>query len=370
MKVVIDIINFEHGRSYGYEEYLFNLLSYIQRQRCDLSANDIILVCQSSQSEYLRSRVGDAFSIYTMEGSSYLKRFYNSARIPELLNLTEGDVVLYTCNYMPLWGRKCKKVLVIHDLLFRHSEFCSRRLSFLIFRLQRYLYVPISLRRADRVIAISEFTKNEIIHYYGTPTEKIETIYNYFNFEKYQSHEPLTIACPSKPFFLSICSGEKHKNHETMLRAFNEHCKYIDTDLFVIVGSLYSSAKEYYNTLSSEVRDRIIMLRHISNADINYLYSHAKGYVAASLFEGLGMPVVEALHFNLPTYLSDTEIHREVSFNKAYYFPPNDWMQLANLMQGDSVSANLKEVIEKRYSEQNTSGLYVDLINELGSGIC
>jgi glycosyltransferase involved in cell wall biosynthesis len=369
MRLIIDILDFEHGRAYGYEEYLLNLLHHIASHRHDLKVDDVILVCQTSQYDFLKHEFNEAFNYCTLKGSSYFKRFYNSYRLPSLLDVSAVDVILYTGNYMPLWGRKCKKVLVIHDLLFKHTEFCSSSPSFLLFRLQRYIYVPVSLRRADKVIAISDFTKKEIIHYYGTDSDKIVTIYNYFNFNKYDAQEDLTIKPIEKPYFLSICSGAKHKNHETMLRAFNEYCTTNKTDKFVIVGSFYPTAKQYFDSLSADVNNRIVVLSHISNADICYLYKNAKGYIAASLFEGLGMPVVEALHFNLPTYLSDTEIHREVSFNKAHYFEPTDWRSLAEMMINNCTSADVVTSVENRYSEANTSGRYISVINSLLGGV-
>lgn len=365
MRLIIDIIDFKHGRAYGYEEYLLNLLHHIACHRHELLVDDVVLACQTSQYEYLKCEFKDAFNYFTLKGCSYFKCFYNSYRLPRLLGLSVEDVILYTGNYMPLWGRKCRKVLVIHDLLFKHPEFCSSSLYFLLFRLQRYIYVPVSLRKADKVIAISDFTKKEIMRYYDKDSDKIVTIYNYFNFNKYDDQEKLTINPIGKPYFLSICSGAKHKNHETMLRAFNEYSITNKTDNFVIVGSLYPTAQEYFESLSLGVRNRIVILSHISNADICYLYRNAKGYIAASLFEGLGMPVVEALYFNLPTYLSDTDIHREVSFNKAYYFSPADWKSLAELLQNNTVPANLKELIESRYSENNTSSRYISVINAL-----
>lgn len=372
MKLVVDIINFEHGRAYGYEEYLFNLLHYFAAHRSEIDAENVIVACQLEQLDYLKSSFADKFHYFALEGSSYMKRFYNSARLPYLLHLSEKDVILYTINYMPLLNSKCRKILVIHDLLFRHPEFCSRSLSFLFFRFQRYVYVPASLRKADKVIAISEFTKKEIMHYYNTNPDKIETIYNFFNFGKYNSDDVCEINEIKKPFFLSICSGVRHKNHEVMLRAFNKYCEKNSTDLFVLVGSLYPSAMHYLKSLSIEVQQRVVLLSHISNADINYLYKNAKGYISASLFEGLGMPVVEALHFNLPTFLSDTEIHREVSFNKAHYFEPSDWKSLASQMLNNTVSTDFTVEIEERYSEKNTSGRYVSVVNSLffrGGGI-
>lgn len=372
MKLVIDLIGFEHGRAYGYEEYVMNILSYLTKNRELVKVDDIIVVCQTSQEFYLKQRLGDELIYYSIEGSSYLKRFYNSYKIPHLLHLTDDDILLYTGNYMPLFGNKGKKILVIHDLLFRHSDFCATNIRFFIFRLQKYLYIPNSLKKADKVIAISEFTKKEIMDYYHTESQKIESIYNYFDFGKYgdismfAKEEKLI----EGSYILSVCSSAKHKNHITLLRAFERFCTYDNQTKFVIVGALNSSVKNYYDSLDDKVRSRIVFLKHLSNKELGNVYYNATMYVSASLYEGLGMPVVEALYFGLPTLLSDTIIHREVSLNKAQYFKPMDFeglsmMMVSNITTIRSKDYLLQEELKRMYDEEQTSLKYIEEVNSL-----
>lgn len=374
MKLVIDLICFEHGRSCGYEEYALNILSYLSKDRKTVKVDDIIVVCQTSQALYLKQRLGDVLHYYSIEGHSYLKRFYNSYRIPNLLHLSGDDILLYTGNYMPLFGKKGRKILIIYDLLFRHSDFCATNIGFIVFRLQRYLYIPVSLKKADKVIAISEFTKKEIMEYYHTESKKNKVIYNYFDFGKYGdlstfAKEERIIECS---YILSVCSSTKHKNHITLLGAFERFCSEDNQTKFVIVGALNSSTQKYYDSLDEKVRSRIVFLKPLSNKELGNVSYNAAMYVSASLFEGLGMPVVEAMYFGLPTMLSDTIIHMEVSLNKAQYFKPMDFdglgmMMVSNLKTNCSKDYFLQEKLKLMYDEEHTSLKYKEEVNSLAN---
>lgn len=88
MKLIIDIIDFEHGRAYGYEEYLLNILHHIASHRNELQVDDVVLACQTSQYDFLKYKFNDAFNYFTLKGCSYFKHFYNSYRLPSLLGVS------------------------------------------------------------------------------------------------------------------------------------------------------------------------------------------------------------------------------------------------------------------------------------------
>ena len=99
------------------------------------------------------------------------------------------------------------------------------------------------------------------------------------------------------------------------------------------------------------------------------LYKKASAYVSASLYEGLGMPVVEAMYFGLPVILSDTLIHREVSFNEGVYCKCDDVADFCNGLEisvcNRSSVPDVKERIRSRYSEENTAFRYIREFNSL-----
>jgi glycosyltransferase involved in cell wall biosynthesis len=365
MRLVFDLLQFGIGKSHGFEEVNCNILDYFKVNRDKIVADEIILVAPKGHIEFFKERYGAAYNYYELDASSYIKRLYYSSRVPSLLNLNKEDVIVYTGNTLPLFGGKCKKLLVVHDLLFRHGEFCSKTLHFWLFRLHKYIYIPSSLRRADIVIADSQCTKNEIIKYYHTDSNKVNVVYLYCNFDKYSHPEEHKVETPSSPYIFSVCSSAKHKNHTILLKAFEEAARK-DKDLqYVLVGGLNPIAEPVYESLPAEIKERFHLMKNLSYADLAYLYKNAAAFVSASRYEGFGFPVVEALYFGLPCYLSDLAIHKEVSFNSSFYFGTDDWEKLAELLVKRPNKGDFSKKIVETYSVENTIGRYAELINLL-----
>lgn len=365
MKLVFDLSQFAKGKSHGFEEVNCNILDYIVANREEVIADEIIIVCPKGESDFFLNRYGNQFLYYEIEAKTYLRRLISSARVPSELKLAKDDLVFYPGNTLPLFGGRCKKLLTVHDLLYRHGEFCSKTLHFKLFRLHKYIYIPSSLKRADLIIADSECTKNEIIEAYHTDPDKINVVYLYCNFDKYSKDGGRTIEDLSYPFFLSVCSSQKHKNHTIIIKAFREAAKKDETIHFVLVGALHPDAEPEYEALDKNIKERFHILSNLSYSDLAYLYSNARAYVSASRYEGFGFPVVEALFFGCTCYLSDLGIHREVSFNSSSYFDVDDWQTLAKYMLEHKQGENYHQRVIDTFSPSNTIGKYIEAFNTL-----
>ena len=169
------------------------------------------------------------------------------------------------------------------------------------------------------------------------------------------------------PYYLSVCSSAYHKNTITLLKAFKEISNETNNHL-VIIGSLDRRSSKFYNNFVAEIKNRIHIMKNITNPQLAKLYLNATAYISASLFEGLGMPIVEAMYFNIPVLLSNIPAHKEVSLNCGYYFEPTSFSKLAEFMRNPEklvVKDDIRARIIKQYSENNTSNKYIDLINAL-----
>lgn len=357
-KLVIDMLLFEKGKAYGFQEYIFNLLNYLYEHRSNVLFDQIILVCLKSQREHLL-RYADKFVILDYPCESLLKRFSIQTIFPFLIKMNRNDLLISPGNYSGLIKRS-KQLLVIHDLLFKRKDLLPKPLM----RLQRNVYLPISVHAADAIVCISEFTRQDLISFYPEAASKANTIYNYFNFEKFSHPTPQKY----KNYFLSVCSEEAHKNTCTVLHAYDDYKKRGGSKKLVMVGRIieYSDVAEVLNSFTPSVREQIITCSHISNQELASLYQYADAYISASLFEGLGMPIVEAMSFNLPVILSDIPVMHEISQEKGLYFNPTSVTELTNLMFDiDSISTDYANDIKTYYSEENTSRKYLDTINAL-----
>ena len=359
-RLVIELLSIEKGKAYGYQEYVFNLLNYFYTHRDNIKYKEIIILCKRD-STILFDGYSDKFTIKSYSYSSYLKLFWLLTFTPFMLGLGKNDLLFSPGNYSG-WIKRCPELLVIHDLLYKRKQWIPSKLM----RFQREIFVPHSIKKADGIIAISNFTKDDVEYYYPQSKGKIEVIYNSFNFQKYEESD--LSEKPNFPYFLTIANSANYKNLKTILEAFSQYCKKGGDKNFVFVGTIKEGTDAYaaYENLSKDVQHRVFTRCKISNAELGCLYRNASCYISASKFEGLGMPVVEAMSFGLPVLLSNIPPHKEVSLNKGEYFEPEDIDGLSNKMLccefGDTDYAH---DIHKLFSEENTSAKYVDLFNTM-----
>jgi glycosyltransferase involved in cell wall biosynthesis len=365
-RLVIDCLIFQKNKAFGYQEYLFNILHSFYKNRGQILFDEIILVCMNKEiSNFIE--FSDKICIKGFNITNKLKQIYVQNSLKRLLGLTKDDVILYTYNYGAIISQ-CKSVLVIHDLLFLRKEYLPNWMM----RIQRRLFVPISLKKANKVIAISNFTKNDIVRKYHINTSKINTVYNFFNFKKFEliSIKDMNEVI-KKPFILTISSLGKHKNIIVILKAFNGICKKESNYKLIFVGSfskMFYEHKKYYEGLDDSVKAKIVFMENISYTALGILYKRCSVFILPTLFEGLGMPIVEALYFNAPTLVSNIEVCREVSLNRAIYFNPESYEELFQIIEKYNYNfprPNIQKEIMDVFSEEKTSLEYINIINTI-----
>lgn len=357
-RLVIDLLGLHKDKAYGFQQYILNILDYFYAHREEIKYDRMILVCRKSEAQML-SKFADKFEIKKFGINRYIFRLGLQTHLPIKLGLRSHDLLLSPGNTSGLIKR-CPEILVIHDLLFRRKELCNFKV-----RCHRRVYIPRSIKKADRIVAISNFTKKDIEHFYPKGKGKIEVIYNPVHLCKYDSDKETGIA---PGYFLAISSNSNYKNQKTILRAYKQYCAKGGHKQLVIISlkDLKSEACEEYEGLPQAVKNGIIWISNVSNEKLGAMYRNASCYISASMFEGFGMPVTEAMSFGLPVILSDIPTHREVSQNNGNYFSPTDVDGLVSIMlRTDFHKRDYAEAIRTSYSEENTSAKYVELVNKM-----
>lgn len=360
--LIIDALVYERNKAFGFQEYLFNLLNYFYEHRDCIHFQKIIIVCDENQIQEF-TKFKDRFDIVGYKVPNLISRFLVQSLIPFMLKLKKIDVVLNLCNYSSLFKRS-KNLLVIHDLLYLRKDLLSNKLM----RLQRKFYVPRSIALAENIIAISDFTKDDIQYNFKIPSKTtILKIYNHFNFDKFVIYPNTTNEIYKDKYFLSVSSSAFHKNSITVLKAFEKFCLYNNDKKLYIVGQISEiNTQKYYEELDPLIKNRIKVFSNISNYELGLLYYGCDAYISATLFEGLGMPIIEAMFFNSQLILSDIEICREITENQAFFFDPNSYEDLFEIMLNiKKEKKDTKTFVLNKFSSNNTSKKYIEVLNAM-----
>lgn len=205
-----------------------------------------------------------------------------------------------------------RKIAVIHDLK-RLKD--SKRTSGV------YRYYKQLIESCDSLIAISEFTKQDILKYYNVDERKIHVVYNSVCLPAV-SVKPRCFAALKK-YILYVNALHPYKNALTLVKAFNEIRERFDLDL-LFVGD---STDYWENEVMAFVRgngfaDRVIRLDNLTNEELKYMYEHATLFVTTSLHEGFGYTPLEAAICKCPVISSRCEALEETTMNMVNYYEP------------------------------------------------
>jgi glycosyltransferase involved in cell wall biosynthesis len=238
-----------------------------------------------------------------------------------------------------------KEVVFVYDLstvLF--PQYHNTR-SFLIYKL---LYKR-TLQRAHTIVAISEQTKKDLMRHYNIPEHKIFTLYIPHVISKKSS--PVTV---KKPYMLNVNTIEPRKNIISLVKAF-EYLKdtYSIPHNLVIVGNL---GWRYKSTMTEIERSKysqdIIVTGYLSESEKNYLYTHASVFVYPSFYEGLGIPVYEALDNKCPVVCSNIPMTKEYLKNCTVTINPHDHISIGKGIYKILRSDNLKMKLIQQGSKE------------------
>ncbi|RKD92514.1 glycosyltransferase family 4 protein [Mangrovibacterium diazotrophicum] len=259
-----------------------------------------------------------------------VKPVWRTYKVTELAQKVGLDVFHGLSQELPVGLGKAgiRSVVTFHDLIMmRYPRFyraADRRIYY-----RKYKY---ALKVADRIIAISEQTKSDLIHYMNVDESRIDMLYQCINplyFAKSAEEDiELTRLKYRLPHQFILVPGtiEKRKNQEQVLRAIVEGG--IDFPI-VVVGAQTA----YFKTLKPLIRHlegRILFLTQVMNDELSHIYQMAYLTIFASLFEGFGLPVAEAQACGCPVLTSNVSSMPEAGGDAALYADPEKAEEIAN----------------------------------------
>jgi glycosyltransferase involved in cell wall biosynthesis len=249
---------------------------------------------------------------------------------------SDYDLYHSPAELVPL-GIRCPWVVTAHDLMWIEAPRLAS--AFLPVRLANSLWYRVNFDRAfggaRAVIAISHATADAIGRIYPRHADKTHVIHHGIDLDHFQpSRAPERTALdahvpPDRPYSLIVGQGSPYKNHARLIRAFVEATSDTPEHMLVLVRRFSRIDFEMQRLLArSEVRDRIITVPHVDDELLLALYRHARMLLFASLYEGFGMPALEAMAMGTPVLASNTPSLVEVTGTAALHAVPDDHADL------------------------------------------
>ena len=265
-----------------------------------------------------------------------------------------------------------KSVVTIHDLIFmRHPEFYH----WLDSRIYTWKFRR-TIQEADHIIAISECTKRDIMELGSVPESKITLIYQSCAQRFSAEADPAKInevralyGLPQR-YILNVGSIEARKNILLAVRALPQ----LPADVsLVIVGRRTAYTAEVERYVSQQgLDDRVKMLHGVPDEHLPSLYGGAEAFVYPSIYEGFGIPIIEAIRCGLPVVACSGSCLEEAGGPASLYVSPNDVDSMANALRRSLKGADRREArIEasrdyiRRFDGRDVAGQVVELYNRL-----
>lgn len=311
------------------------------------------------------------------------KKFWTLLRLPLalLVDRPKADVIFSPTHYIPRFTR-VPRVISVMDVSYLHYPELFRVHD----RYQLTHWTSYSAARARLILTISEFSKNAIIKAYGVPSEKVVVTYPGITHHKSQitmTKQTITQKYHlSDHYILSVGTLQPRKNYVRLIEAFSRFLKankqrFGEIDL-VIVGK---KGWLYEEILAAPAKfgisDRVKLLDFVPDEDLGILYENALCFALPSLYEGFGLPVLEAMAKKIPVIVSRVSSLPEIAGKAGVYVDPENVDSITkgllaairerNLMQGRwRIKKGLEQV--SKFTWEAAAKKTLEVLEQVGRG--
>jgi len=356
------------GRRTGVEEYtlslLLNLFEIDQK-------NEYVLFLNSWKKPVFN------FSIFNKFKNVKIKRLRIPNKIlnfsfwyfswPHINELCGGADLFFMPNInFEATSKKCKLILTIHDLSFeRHPQYFSLKRRFW----HNFINSKKLCKKADKIIAVSDSTKKDLVSLYKIKPEKIETVHSAVddNFGIISRNDAELIKIKEKyhlpyKFMLYLGTIEPRKNICAIIQAYEKFHKLAyeskDEELLkyklVIAGEKGWLSEKIFNEIrSASSRKSILFIRTIPEIDKKYIYNLASIFVYPSFFEGFGFPPLEAMRCGVPIIASNNSSLPEIVGNGGVLVDPDKPDEIFRAMKEILENKGLQDILVKKGLEKS-----------------
>jgi glycosyltransferase involved in cell wall biosynthesis len=346
------------GKRAGIGVYTLNLIKHLAK----IDTRNDYLICGNSY----RKRIDESITSYFQKYPNFSYRFlrlpgkiFNALAVQIPLLSTEllfGQFDVYhETNYIPLKS-KAKTIITIHDMTFKTVPDTLQE------GIQRYFKKNLSIAAANatKIIAISNKTKEDIIRYFQVPENKIKVIYGGYDksFRKIKNTNKLEqirakYHLPSS-FILFVGTIEPRKNLNLLIQAYAK-LPYVFRKNYklVLAGQKGWVNESFYKEINKlDINNDIIFTGYLPDEDLLFIYNLADIFVYPSLYEGFGLPPLEAMACGVPVITSNSSSLPEVVGNAAILIDPYNTSELADAIERIYRNPNLYQEMSNKGLEQ------------------
>lgn len=352
MKIAINCADLDHSRIDGTRVYIKKCLDYFGEFDQDTTFN---LYHKKEFNPELKPKM---FSNYKNQVIPYPIAWVQT-RFGFEINHSLPDVCWMPFQQVPfLADKKTKIVITVHDLAFKYFPQHFPLLD----KIKLDFFTETAVKRADKIIAVSETTKKDILKFYPkTPESKIKVIYHgidekEFN-KKYSAQKVKQILKNHniiKPYLLYVGALQPRKGLENLVEAFEKLKKEKKQDLqLVLVGSpAWKSSGILKRIKNSEFKNDIILTGKVDFYNLPLFYQQAEIFVFPSLYEGFGIPILEAWVSGVPVIIADNSSLKEIGGSAVLKFKTADSQDLTEKVNNLLKCATIKEELIVKGKEE------------------
>lgn len=343
------------------------------------TATDYRLFVAGTQHQQLPLPPGPNFAWRTtVLTPRWLARIWQRAQLPLPVEAFTGPVDLFhaTDFVLPPTLPGTRSLLTVHDLSFlRVPDAASPSL-------RRYLeaVVPRSVARANHILADSRATKEDLVEIYRTPADKITVLYSGVDsrFRPVTDDTALDDVLEKHnlkniEYVLSVGTVQPRKNYSGVIRALARlRDRGLDLHYAVAGGRGWLEDEMYRSIRETSMADRVQILGFVPDEDLPALYSGARALVAVSLYEGFGLPVLEAMACGTPVITSNLSSLPEVAGDAGILVDPLDTDAISEAIMGSLTDADLRQQLlaagfeqVKRFSWSRAASQLKSIYDEL-----
>lgn len=346
MIIGIDAFQANKIKKTGVEWYCYHLIQNLKN--IPLKPGDKFILYTPNR---LRDKLGELPQNWEVKILNWpFKYFWNQIRLAQELNANPPDL-FFSPGYFPPIFSKVKNIFTVHDLgvLALKKEY-----SFLK-RFSNYLIQKIALKKANKIIVPSSFTKKELKKFFQIKDDKIKVILEGYQKKDFalisdleKKNNFLNKSNLKKPYFLFIGRLEKRKNLSKLIKAYRLFRK--DNNLEKIPDLiLIGSPGQGYQKIKKEILKTkgIKEMGYLEKEKLPYFYNQALAFIFPSLYEGFGLPLLEAMACGCPVLSSKETCLPEIGGNAVLYFDPKNTLsikeKMAKIVNNDLLINDLKE---------------------------